>query len=104
MDGVSYMLMAGDNKYYRFKGYPDFSVHYESDAIANRILIVMDEVQSTRDLATQNAIYAIGNLLKTPRKELLVLTIIIQEQVCIHSHSSTKRWISNYPSKHFGGL
>ena len=33
------------------------------------------EVQSTRDPATQNAIYAVGNLGKTYRKELLVLTI-----------------------------
>lgn len=45
------MLMAGDNEY-RFKGYPDFSLHSKSDAIANRILIVMGEVQSPRDPAT----------------------------------------------------
>ena len=49
MDGVSYVLML-DQKEFMFRGYPDFTVHYESDTIANRILLVM---QSTRDLATQ---------------------------------------------------
>ena len=52
--------------------FPDFTVHYESDTIANRILIVMGEVQSSRNSATQNAV---GNLTKTPRRELVVLTI-----------------------------
>ena len=44
------MLMVDEDEF-MFKGYPDFAVHYECDKIANRILIVMGEVQSTRDPA-----------------------------------------------------
>ena len=73
LDGVNYVLWV-DYQEHNFRGFPDFSVHFESDTIANRILVVMGEVQSTRDAAMQNAIYAVGNLSKTPRKELLVLT------------------------------
>ena len=73
MDGVSYVLWADDTEY-NFRGFPDFT-------IANRILIIMGEVQSTRDAATQNAIYAVGNLAKTPRKELLVLTLFNNKAV-----------------------
>lgn len=74
-DGVSYVLLANEEEF-MFRGYPDFAVRYESETIANRILVVMGEIQSTRDPATQNAIYAIGNLMNTSRNELLVLTIL----------------------------
>lgn len=74
LDGVNYVLWSNDTEYW-FRGYPDFSIHYESDTIADRILVIMGEIQSTRDPATQNAIYAVGNLVNTTRKELLVLTI-----------------------------
>ena len=75
MDGVSYVLMYDDTEY-TFKGYPDFTVHFESDTNSNRILVVMGEVQSTREPATQNAIYAVCTLSRTPLKQLLVLTLL----------------------------
>ena len=75
VDSVSYVLMADDSEH-MFRGYPNFAIHYESSTMANRILVLMGEVQSTRDPATQNAIYAVGNLAATPLKQLLVLTIM----------------------------
>ena len=75
VDSVSYVLMADDSEH-MFRGYPNFAIHYESTTMANRILVLMGELQSTGDPATQNAIYAVGNLAATPRKQLLVLTIM----------------------------
>ena len=60
-----------DDTEYMFKGCPDFTVHFKSDTTANRILMVMGEVQSIRDPMTQNAIYAVGTLSKTPLKGII---------------------------------
>ena len=75
VDGVSYILWKEGGEEYRFRGYPDFTLYSKGEQVANRILVVMGEVQSTNEPAVQNAIYAISNLSKTPRKELLVLTV-----------------------------
>ena len=80
VDSVSYVLMADDSQH-MFRGYPDFAIHYESTTMANRILVLMGEIQSTRDPATQNAIYAVGNLAATPLKQLLILIIMKKKMV-----------------------
>lgn len=71
VDGVSYVLWCEEGEF----NYPDFSVHREGDFMANRILVVMGEVQLTKEPSIQNAIYAVGNLPKTSGKALLVLTL-----------------------------
>ena len=48
------MLLAEEEEY-MFRGDPDFAIHYESETIANRILVVMREIQSTQDPATQTS-------------------------------------------------
>ena len=75
LDGVSYVLLSEDGSEHHFRGYLDFVLHYEGDIVANRILVVMGEMQSTNSPAVQNAICAVGNLERTPLNELLVLTI-----------------------------
>ena len=44
--------------------------------MANKILVLMVEIESRRDPATQNAINAVGNLVAIPLKQHLVLTIM----------------------------
>ena len=83
VDGVSYILWKEGGEEYRFRGYPDFTLYYKGEQVANRILVVMGEVQSTNEPAVQNVIYAVGNLSKTPRKELLVLTVYKNKSVSL---------------------
>ena len=74
MDGVSYVLLSHDGSEYNFRGYPDIVLHYESDH-GKQDSGCNGEVQSTNSPEVQNAIYAVGNLAQTPRKELLVLMV-----------------------------
>ena len=72
---VSYVLLC-EKKKYRFRGCPDFVV-YKDDVGAGRILVATGEIQSTSNSAVQNAIYAVGSLLRNyEAKPMLCITIL----------------------------